>query len=168
MRMEQQREIERLLEEAEELDREREQEMASQLEAQKNGSAVEVQMTAILSLASRTIKLKKRDSKIKLDLRDTRRDAALLPPTRDAPVPNSGLLSTAAIKKERRLSFGRMRSDEPDLVRIGRQLLLDKYTQAKKEDQERWNKFVIGFTMAIPVSDKQTRVLGRIKTYRKW
>lgn len=163
VKLEQQREIQRRLEEEEEWEI---------LEAEKNGVEVQVQVTSILSLASKTMKLKKRDSKITVDVNQFKKNLTLAKPFKDAPIESPGLhvptTTSHNTPNKRRLSFGTKRpSEEPELIRIGRQLLVDKYTQAKKEDQECWNKFVIGFTRAIPVSDKQVKVLGRIKTYRK-
>jgi len=167
-KLEQQREIMRLLDEADLLEEmEKEQRLADQ-----QGKEFEVQATAVLSLSSKTIKVK-RESTVKINPVEFKRSSgAGAPSTKSSVSPPKEVSGLALPKKERRLSFGKKNPSapvlDPEIIRIGRHLLQDKYTQARKEDQERWNKFLVGFTMAIPVSDKQIRALGRIRTYKKW
>jgi len=60
------------------------------------------------------------------------------------------------------------KEEVPEIIAIGRALLSKKLVQTSKEDHERWSKFIVGFTKAVEVADRQIRVLGRIRTYRKW
>lgn len=59
-------------------------------------------------------------------------------------------------------------ADVSPLVKTGRLLLNNKYVQISKEDHDGWMHFVVGFQKAIPVQDRQIRVFGRIRTYRRW
>jgi hypothetical protein len=81
-------------------------------------------------------------------------------PSEQSPDPKNG-----DYKKTMRGSPGG--SSEPEIIRIGKTLLNNKYVQRNKEDLERWSRFVVGLSNNIPVSDRQIRVLGRIRTYRK-
>jgi len=56
----------------------------------------------------------------------------------------------------------------PEILKIANKLLPENYVQPTKEETEKWNKFLVGFTQRISVDTKQMRVMGRIRTFRKW
>ena len=83
-------------------------------------------------------------------------------PSRPAPTPSTG--SPGDGKKTMRPS----KEGETEILRVGRLLLTNKYVQITKEDHTLWSKLIIGFQNSIPVQDRQIRVFGRIRTYRRW